>query len=340
MDWITNLRDRAPGMRPQARSSNGDRTQYIRNADDDTAEILIYEEISDWWGVCAADIIHELRSITAPNILVRINSPGGSVFEGIAIANALRAHPGNVVCQVDGIAASIASVIALAGDQLVMAPHSQLMIHEASGCCYGSAADMQAMATLLDLQSDNLADVYAEKAGGTREQWRELMRTETWYLAQEAVDAGLADVVAPGRSAPPAPIVPEEAPELDEPEMRDAWDLSVFRYAGREEAPAPQPVAAAAPVEPVPPVSVEAVVPEGQPVTGPVDGPSSAPVTAPSPADDTPSIVDGVEPVTSVNTPVTPVTDADPWAELTAHLTQPISADQEFARLKEALCLH
>jgi hypothetical protein len=94
---------------------------------------------------------------------VRINSPGGSVFEGIAIANALRAHPATVTVQVDGIAASIASVIAMAGDRVEMAPNSMLMIHEASGVCMGDMAEMTKMAEVLDLISTNIANAYADR---------------------------------------------------------------------------------------------------------------------------------------------------------------------------------
>lgn len=237
MDWITGLREQVPGMRPQARQQETRRPWcQVRNATaPDVAEVLIYDEISDWWGVCAEDVVTELRSITAPNILVRVNSPGGSVFEGLAIANALRAHPATVTVQVDGLAASIASVIALAGDRLVMAPNSMLMIHEASGGCLGNAADMQQMAGLLDKISDNIAGAYAAKAGGDAADWRALMLAETWYNAAEAVEAGLADEMSPARAA---------AEDDDDPEMRNSWDLSVFRYAGRQAAPAPATAAA------------------------------------------------------------------------------------------------
>ncbi|WP_322501818.1 Clp protease ClpP [Streptomyces rochei] len=203
-------------------------------ADPDEAEVMIYDEVGGWWGTTADDLINELKGISSPRMRVRINSPGGSVFEGIAIANALRAHPATVTVQVDAIAASIASVIAMAGDRIEMAPNSMMMIHDASGMAWGNAAEMEEMAELLDLISDNIADAYAQRAGGTREQWRERMKAETWYLPEDAVDNGLAD------EAVPAPKTGTPTPEPEpEPEMARAWDLAAYGYTGprREEQP-------------------------------------------------------------------------------------------------------
>ena len=142
-------------------------------------------------------LIAELRGITASQILLRVNSPGGSVTEGIAIANALRSHPASVTVQVDGIAASIASVIAMAGDRVRMMPNALLMVHDASGLCVGDAAEMIKMAELLDKISDNIASAYAARAGGTEAEWRQVMKEETWYRGEDAVEAGLADEVVP-----------------------------------------------------------------------------------------------------------------------------------------------
>jgi ATP-dependent protease ClpP protease subunit len=268
-DWITNWAELRPaGLKAQARK--GHAWYAIRNAAADEAEIMLYDEIGGWFGSDAESFVQELQAVTASNITVRLNSPGGSVFDGIAIANALRAHPAAVTVRVDGIAASIASVIALAGDRLVMMPHSQLMIHEASGLCMGNPADMRDMADLLDLQSDNIADVYAAKAGGTRADWRTKMQAETWYLAAEAVAAGLADEVA----ETPRGKAPQPTPEQDPgaPEMGNRWDLTVFRYAGREAAPTPALARAAV----VPEVRNEALpVHHTATVDEPWDGPAA-----------------------------------------------------------------
>jgi ATP-dependent protease ClpP protease subunit len=203
----------------------------ISNAagDGGPAEVVIYDEIG-YWGVTAASFMDELRAITADKIDLRLNSPGGDVFDGIAIHNVLRSHAATVTTYVDSLAASIASVIALAGDRVVMQPHSQMMIHDAWGLTVGNADDMRDMASLLDRQSNNVAGIYAEKAGGTEASWREAMKAETWYTADEAVAAGLADEAAEQR--PSDDGKPSDA--------KDRWDLSIFNHAGRDYAPAPE----------------------------------------------------------------------------------------------------
>jgi ATP-dependent protease ClpP protease subunit len=215
-----DLPDRIPGLRAQART---ERPWYqFRNVAADEAELFLYDEIGGY-GTYAEDFIAELKAVTSPKLRVRVSSPGGSVFEGVAVANALRAHPANVTVQVDGIAASIASVIAMAGDRVVVQPQAMIMCHDAAGVCLGNARDMQDMANLLDKISDNIADAYTEKAGGTRDEWRSLMRDETWFTAEEAVKAGLADEMLPARKQKPAE---------DEPEMRRDFDLAAYGYAG------------------------------------------------------------------------------------------------------------
>ncbi|MEC3993991.1 head maturation protease, ClpP-related [Actinacidiphila sp. DG2A-62] len=222
---------RAAKARARAHDAKGRSWYSIRNATSpDEAELLLYDEIGGWWGATAEDFIADLQQVTSPNLRVRVNSPGGSVFEGIAIANAIRNHPATVTVQVDALAASIASVIAMAGDTLVMSPNSMLMIHDASGICMGDAAEMTQMAAVLDAISDNIAGAYAAKAGGTVEDWRAAMKAESWYKAQDAVDAGLADEALPASAAPSG----------DEPEMRARFDLSAYGYAGPPQ-PKPEP---------------------------------------------------------------------------------------------------
>jgi len=223
-----DLPDRIPGLRMRAR---GDEPWYrFRNVAADEAELFLYDEIGGW-GTLAEDFIAELKQVTAPKLRVRVSSPGGSVFEGIALSNALRAHPAEVTVQVDGIAASIASVIAMAGDRVVIQPQAMIMVHEAAGGCLGNAKDMQDMADLLDKISDNIAGAYAEKAGGDVAEWRQVMQKETWFTAEEAVEAGLADEMMPARKARPG-----EA----EPEMR-TFDLAAYGYQGPRQAEPPKP---------------------------------------------------------------------------------------------------
>jgi ATP-dependent protease ClpP protease subunit len=261
-----NVKDRRRVLR--ARIRPGQSWYKISNSAgvDGPAEIAIYDEIG-WLGITADAFLSELREITASEINLHINSPGGEIFDGIAIHNVLRSHAARITVYVDSLAASIASVIAMAGDRVIMQPHSQFMIHDGSGLCVGNAADMREMADLLDRQSDNIAAVYAERAGGTVRQWRQRMRDETWYSAAEAVEAGLADEVA-------------RLPRRDDGDMSNDWDLSVFRYAGRSAAPAPSDAAPAAPPEAAD-AGGDAPAPEDQaPVPEPFAPESAAPLSA------------------------------------------------------------
>jgi ATP-dependent protease ClpP protease subunit len=172
--------------------------KVVRNDADGPTRIDIYDEIGGHWllggGVTAADFVAELGAITG-DVEIHLNSPGGDVWDGLAIFNALAGRPGNVVTVVDGLAASAASVIAQAGKTRIIAPGAMMMIHDASSACAGNAADMRELADLLDKVSDNLAGIYADRTGRA-DGWRDAMRAETWYTADEAVAAGLAHRLA------------------------------------------------------------------------------------------------------------------------------------------------
>lgn len=170
------------------------------NRDDGDAEILIYDQIgNDWFGgdgVSAKDFAEALKDIPPKKrITVSINSPGGNVWDGLAIYNQLKQRREYVTCRVDGVAASIASVIALSGHRLEMPSNSMLMIHECSGLAMGDSEDMREMAEKLDQHSDLLAGIYAEKTGKSREKMRAMMREETWMSGPEAQSMGFADGV-------------------------------------------------------------------------------------------------------------------------------------------------
>ena len=168
--------------------------------DGSTARVRLFDPIDswgEWWGVSAKEFAATLDGLPASvaTIELTINSPGGDVFDGVALANLLRAHPARTVAVVQGLAASAASFIAVACDEVVMAANATLMIHDAWGMCVGNAEDMLTMAATLDAVSDNIADFYAAKAGGERAEWRDRMRAETWLTATAAVEDGLADRV-------------------------------------------------------------------------------------------------------------------------------------------------
>lgn len=217
------------------------------SADGGVAEVWLYEEIGGWWGLDAASFVDTINAISAPRIRLRINSPGGDVFDGIAIYQALLSHPATVDVQIDGLAASAASYVAQAGDTVSIGASAMMMIHDAWGFAVGDARDMRSLADLLDKISTAIADVYATRAGGSVDAWRTAMLAETWYTGREAVDAGLADTVldAGKRKADPGQGDPSQggsdpAPADRADPLHRAWDLSLFRYAGRSVAPAPK----------------------------------------------------------------------------------------------------
>jgi ATP-dependent protease ClpP protease subunit len=261
---ISKIRAKDPELANKMAAFNLDWFRVKNAASDDEADIYIYDEIIPQWmaewfgGVSAEGLIAQLNEISAKTINVRINSPGGAVFEAIAIYNALMAHSATINVYVDSLAASAASLISMAGDKVTMMVGSQMMIHDVMGMEMGNAGDMRAFATFLDKQSDNIASIYAEKSGGNIEDFRALMLAETWMYAQEAVDLGLADEIYkrssnkmppeedPDKESEPDPEDPDE--EKDDPEEEPPENLlgrkhslaaRGFKYTGRKRAPAP-----------------------------------------------------------------------------------------------------
>lgn len=216
--------------RPLKMATEGKQWYRMEAASGDTADVYIYDVIDSYWGVNASEFVRELAALDVENINLYVNSPGGSVFDGTAIMNALRRHKAHITATVDGLAASAASFIVQAADEVVMGFGSEMMIHDASAVCWGNAADMEETAKILNQLSETIAGVYAERAGGTSEDWRTAMHAETWYTAEEAVAAGLADrvVTRKGNDA-----------EGETEASNAKFDLSIFAHAGRQDAPRP-----------------------------------------------------------------------------------------------------
>lgn len=166
-------------------------------------EILLYDEIG-FWGVTAKDFVLALAGVGDGEIIVRINSPGGDVFDGLAIYNALKARSSAVHVVVDGIAASAASFIAMAGTDITMAEQSMLMIHNAWGIVIGDRNDMLETAGIMEKVDGQLAAIYAARSGKPVAEIAAMLDAETWFTSTEAKDAGLCDAVStirPGASA-------------------------------------------------------------------------------------------------------------------------------------------
>ncbi|MFN3972785.1 MAG: head maturation protease, ClpP-related [Gemmobacter sp.] len=172
------------------------KTWYTIRARGTGAEVLIYDEIGAY-GVSAKGFLAELGALPdGVPIDLRLNSPGGSVFDAVAIFNALTRHTGTITVWIDGIAASAASYVAMAGDDIVMPENAFLMIHEPSGIVMGTATDMRDMAATMDKIAGSMSRGYAARSGKSEKEIATLMAAETWFDAKDALDAGLATRIA------------------------------------------------------------------------------------------------------------------------------------------------
>lgn len=161
----------------------------VSNVKDDEAEISIYDEIG-LFGITAKEFNSELKSLGNRRIILRIHSPGGEIFDGQNIYNALRRHPGGVDVAIDGLAASMASVIAMVGEKRKMAENGMMMIHNPWTVAFGESKDMRKSADLLDKIKENIISAYASRTGIKREELGEMMDEETWFTAKEAKTLG------------------------------------------------------------------------------------------------------------------------------------------------------
>jgi len=199
-------------FKPQAKSN----WYRIENSTgSDSVEILIYDEIGGY-GINAEVLVSELQKINSKTINVRLNTPGGSVFDGIAIYNALRQHPAQIVVDIDGLAASIGSIIALAGDTVRMAKNAYFMIHNPWVLTVGDADELRKTANLLDKISGTLTQTYVDKTGHNNQKISKWMADETWFTAEEALSTGFIDEIS-GTS-----------------EARASFDLSIYNHAPKK----------------------------------------------------------------------------------------------------------
>jgi ATP-dependent protease ClpP protease subunit len=359
----------------QKKRVNANKWYRIENLVDrpSTAAIYIYDVIgcTCWWDddcrcMTAKNLIDELQGLRVDELHIHINSPGGEVDDGIAIYNTLRNHPARKTTFIDSLAASAASFIALAADEVVIAETGTVMIHEASTIAIGDAAELRQTADVLDKYSNNIAGIYSRKSGRSIEECRELMRAETWFTGAEAVEAGLADRTDEDADE-------EEGDENMQQRMTARHNLSLFafRYAGRDQAPAPalinQVEPAAEPVEPEPVAAKVPKVDVAADTAGPVtatevsedspedvvapdvitDPPISRDQEPAAPGDAEPAGEQETEPDADVPAaelgavpepvPVAATTDADPWAELMSPLLSATPASPTWADVMSTL---
>lgn len=222
----------------EATTQAQNRPQISVTSEASSTRVNIYAEIG-LWGVTSSDVAAAFAEIPSTHrVDVHINSPGGDVYDGLAIYQTIRSAPQTVAVHIDGLAASAASYIAMAGDTVEMGRNARFMIHDASTFTFGNPQDHLDTAKWLSEESDNIADIYTQRAGGTVASWRDKMRDETWYSAQQALDAGLIDVIqgaedAASRSvaaslfkntshSPGGPAAPDTEPE---PEIDNEFDF-------------------------------------------------------------------------------------------------------------------
>ena len=212
-------------------NQNVKRDFRIENTAADEATVYIYDVIGGWFGgVDAKEFVQQIESIKANTIHVRINSPGGDVFDGRAIAAALQRNSAKIIAHVDGMAASSASWIALAADEVQIAPGAFFMIHNSWTMSVGDKRDMADTAKLLDQIDASFVSDYVARTKNSEKQIREWMDSETWFEAADAVKNGFADKVEESakktgnswnlsayKNAPKALI---ENEQVDEPEMK------------------------------------------------------------------------------------------------------------------------
>ncbi|MEQ4694499.1 ClpP-like prohead protease/major capsid protein fusion protein [Providencia manganoxydans] len=177
-------------------ASAPDKSWFQMKATSETsADIYIYDEIGGW-GISARRFTEDLISLGNINhINLHIHSPGGEVFEGIAIYNQLKNHNATITVYIDGLAASMASVIAMVGTEIIMPTNAMMMIHKPWGVSWGDANDMRDYADLLDKVENVLIPAYMEKTGKTKEEIEAMLGEETWLTAEECVEHGFANTV-------------------------------------------------------------------------------------------------------------------------------------------------
>lgn len=195
LNKLKNLAEKAQQLSKPGSSTAENKSWYrIENTLADTTEVYLYENIGAY-GISANAFVMALNEIRTPKVHIRMNTQGGEVFDGVAIYNAIRRHPADFTTFIDSLAASAGSFIALAADRVVMAKTARMMIHNAQGAAYGDQHVMEEMRNILADLSENIAGIYAERAGGTVSEWLALMSKDTWFTAEDALTAGLVDEI-------------------------------------------------------------------------------------------------------------------------------------------------
>lgn len=208
-----------------------------------TAEVLLYEDIGGYFGITADAFIREIKTLKdVSTINLRINSNGGNVFDGLAIYNYLKSHKARIEVDIDGLAASIASIIAMAGDDIRIADNAWMMIHDPWIVVGGSAQDLRDTADTMDGIRESLLDTYMVRATADRETISDMMAAETWLNASDATKYGLANSTKAGmkvaasvrkdwfKNAPQALINPPPPEHKDVKQIQAQMDHTMRKF--------------------------------------------------------------------------------------------------------------
>jgi ATP-dependent Clp endopeptidase proteolytic subunit ClpP len=315
---------------PDTQDSTLQETGFKATRNGDALDLYIYDAI---WplGVTAAAVIDALdANKDAKKVHCFVNSPGGSVFEGLAIYNAMVRHPANVVMEVDGLAASAASLVVMAGDERRIAENAAMMIHNPMTCACGTSEDMRKTATMLDMIKQAIVGTYAARSGEDAATIAKMMDEETWFVGQQANDAGFADTVVPAKSNVPqhdvenlyknAPQTKASQPSSKKP----AWADSANSYT-------PAQIAAIADLCATITNSAAGVPGDATTPTKGSNMPNATP--APAPQEPTNNVTPPVAPVAPINAQPAPQPPAQPQNQSAADAVAEIRA--EYARVSK-----
>lgn len=211
----------------------------VHDEENGVSELTIYGDIGDswWWdSTSATDVDGALKEAGTNDLVIHLNSPGGSAFDGIAIYNRLKSHKGKVTIHVDGWACSAASIIAMAADELIMGAGSMMMIHEASTIVWGSKTLMRKEAEMLEKLEDGIIDIYMTRANVEREEIRNMVNEETWFSANESIEIGFATSTA-------TTVEEDTSEELAQLKAQMAsMQNELNQYKNQQKEPTPEPV--------------------------------------------------------------------------------------------------
>ncbi|MEY8205407.1 MAG: Clp protease ClpP [Bermanella sp.] len=182
----------------------------------DTTHVYLYDAIGGYWGIEAESFVTRLNDIDSPNIVLHINSPGGDVFDGRAIAVAIKQHKSKITGQIDGLCASAATYVSAACDSVTMADGGFYMIHEGWTLAMGNKQDFAKTVSLLEKIDDSILNDYQRKTGLDRDQLANWMASETWFSATEAKDHGFINAIL------------DDDTDDKEIENKSNWDLSAY----------------------------------------------------------------------------------------------------------------